>query len=121
MMEKCNVSDGKGAVVDTTVKLPSYQNIIQNQKEKPSWTGEATSEAAWSICDPDLEDDEVIEWDVDKGLEDICCSPCAEEEWLPSQCCNNDVRNCRTSKHHKDDAIAKYEMKIHEVKILANQ
>ena len=107
-MEKCNVYDGKGAVADTIVKLPSYQNIIQNQKEKPNRTGEATTKAAERICEFDSADNEVIEWDVvdnevvdcDAGEEfnDLCCSPCAEEEWLPSQCCNDDGRNCRTSK-----------------------
>ena len=35
-MEKCNAYDDKSAVDDTAVTLPSYQNIIQNQKEKPS-------------------------------------------------------------------------------------
>ena len=117
-MEKCNAYDGKSAVGDTAVKLPSYQNIIQNQKEKPNRTGEAIAEAAERICDFNSTDNEVIDWDVvdnevvdcDAGEEfnDLCCSPCAEEEWLPSQCCDNDIRNCRTNKQHKDDATAKY-------------
>ena len=42
---KCNVKDGKVAVARAaSAAEPSYRDMIQNQKEEPSWTGEATSE-----------------------------------------------------------------------------
>ena len=91
MKEKCTVKDGEVTVAAASVADPSYRDIIQNQKEEPSWTGEATSEEVWSICDPDSEDDEVSSCDVDDELEGLCCSPCAEEDWLPSKCCEDDV------------------------------
>ena len=102
------MKDGQVTVAAAIVAEPSYRDMIQNQKEEPSWTGEATSEEVWSICDPDSEDDEVINCDVDDEFESLCCSPCAEEEWLPSKCCEDDVRKCRQSKQHNDDE--KYEI-----------
>ena len=110
MKEKCTVKAGEVTVAAASVADPSYRDIIQNQKEEPSWTGEATSEEDWSICDPDPEDDEVIDCDVGDEFEGLCCSPCAEEEWLPSKCCEDDVRKCRPSKQHNDDDDEKYEI-----------
>ena len=56
--EKCIVKDCQVAVtLRCSAAEPSYRDIIQNQKDEPSRTGEATSEAVWSICDPDSEDD----------------------------------------------------------------